>query len=311
MAPKPTLSAYRGGAASSQPDPQTRSQSPEYAHGECWTVAPSDLVLYGNGKGYGVFAARKIEAGETIIEDEALIVSERMPGLASYTEYIIDGFRNLSPEEQKEYLSKFTHSKSEADLLRLAREYGQDIGNVPESREEALEIGQVVAIFRNNAFTIAQGATAFCKDAARLNHSCVPNAMHVDDQVNDCYVVRATREINEGEELLLSYVPEMQPKADRQSQLEKYGFTCTCVACEDPVYGAETEPRRRELKDLAGQVASAECVEQYPNTAEYGCANLLKPEGIPAALVRMLEILEQEPAMLVDKAETARNLAQR
>ena len=66
---------------------------------------------------------------------------------------------------------------------------------------------------------------------ARINHSCVPNAeaKFSGGLVN----IRAERDIADGEEIFISYRPEMLEDDDREKRREvlKY-FECRCPACE-------------------------------------------------------------------------------
>ncbi|ORC85520.1 uncharacterized protein TM35_000341320 [Trypanosoma theileri] len=67
-----------------------------------------------------------------------------------------------------------------------------------------------------------------------FNHSCDPNLQVLYSSVNDeTLTVEALRDIEPGEELLISYIDESLPYPDRQQQLyEHYLFTCRCSKCE-------------------------------------------------------------------------------
>ncbi|KAH9578183.1 SET domain [Trypanosoma melophagium] len=67
-----------------------------------------------------------------------------------------------------------------------------------------------------------------------FNHSCEPNLQVLYSCVNDeTLTVEAIRDIEPGEELLISYIDESLPYPDRQQQLyEHYLFTCRCPKCE-------------------------------------------------------------------------------
>ncbi|KAJ2618192.1 hypothetical protein EV177_000149 [Coemansia sp. RSA 1804] len=72
-----------------------------------------------------------------------------------------------------------------------------------------------------------------CSPLASLlfNHSCYPNASFVYS--NGLQVVRALREIREGEEVTLAYVDGMHPRSVRRKTLaDVYFFGCTCTRCE-------------------------------------------------------------------------------
>jgi SET domain-containing protein len=71
---------------------------------------------------------------------------------------------------------------------------------------------------------------------AHLNHSCdEPNAMVVSQEFVDAHIdLVATRDIQKGEEILISYIQGVQQKSTNQRRREleaKYLFTCGCNKC--------------------------------------------------------------------------------
>jgi hypothetical protein len=67
-----------------------------------------------------------------------------------------------------------------------------------------------------------------------FNHSCDPNCRVLlprDDLENAKAIVQVTRDVEEGEELTMSYIEEDEPYAVRQEQLRDYGFECRCQKC--------------------------------------------------------------------------------
>jgi len=65
---------------------------------------------------------------------------------------------------------------------------------------------------------------------AMINHSCLPNACRVF--VGETMIVRASRDLKKGEEVVWPYTPPLQPYYHRQEQLENhYGFRCRCRRC--------------------------------------------------------------------------------
>lgn len=75
-----------------------------------------------------------------------------------------------------------------------------------------------------------------------FNHSCAPNAA-IDP---DSRVLRTIRPIVEGEEVCISYIPQLYwPRKMRKRQLaERFYFTCTCIRCKD------TSPTSADLEAL-------------------------------------------------------------
>merc|ERR1712224_1042459 len=86
-------------------------------------------------------------------------------------------------------------------------------------------------------------------EVSRINHSCLPNLSHnlfLDADGAISVSVRATRAVEAGEELNISYVPRIDliAVAERRQRLKKnWGFDCGCVRCE-----AEFEPVPRLVR---------------------------------------------------------------
>lgn len=67
--------------------------------------------------------------------------------------------------------------------------------------------------------------------ASYMNHSCLPNAYRAF--IGDMMIVRATRQIPDGGEILVQYVDPTLPYADRQKALAAWNIArCDCPLCE-------------------------------------------------------------------------------
>lgn len=68
-----------------------------------------------------------------------------------------------------------------------------------------------------------------------LNHDCNPNCYHyfvIAPNKVPRLVMRAMRDIQQGEEFVYNYVPLYESTSERQSKLvNAYGFTCVCTRC--------------------------------------------------------------------------------
>ena len=56
---------------------------------------------------------------------------------------------------------------------------------------------------------------------ARINHSCRPNCHHYHSGRTEEFVVRAVRDVSEGEELTISYMSPLQGRAKKWSQVAR------------------------------------------------------------------------------------------
>lgn len=83
-----------------------------------------------------------------------------------------------------------------------------------------------------------------------INHSCEPNAVLVFpgsprvDKGSPSMQLVCIRDINPGDEILISYVDTTIPYDQRQAQLkDTYGFDCTCTLCQRAENQLHVDPR--------------------------------------------------------------------
>ncbi|EJD43877.1 hypothetical protein AURDEDRAFT_114449 [Auricularia subglabra TFB-10046 SS5] len=108
---------------------------------------------------------------------------------------------------------------------------------------------------------------------SRVSHSCCPNAIPRWDSGTMTLELRATRHIQQGAEVTISYVPPpLKPTEARQEFLrDGYHFECTCPACRDPEVSDARRvkirfaprPTRREFVDWAVNKKRAETDPKY------------------------------------------------
>lgn len=117
----------------------------------------------------------------------------------------------------------------------------------------------------------------FCKDekppdyttcgiwvlASRINHSCVGNCRR--SFIGDMQIIRATRDLDAGTELLFCYVPPvtMDSYGEAQKRLRHWNFTCACSLCTlrkaTPAAALVKRKRiHRNLKDALGGVTKTD-----------------------------------------------------
>lgn len=112
-----------------------------------------------------------------------------------------------------------------------------------------------MAIYETNSFGAGVGSVV-CPEASRINHSCLPNVHHCWNKSTGRETVHAVRDIAAGEEILTTYVPLSIDHAEREKQLNPYGFSCDCPACDiSTPFGRASQKRRKRLfridQDLA------------------------------------------------------------
>lgn len=119
----------------------------------------------------------------------------------------------------------------------------------------------VAARLTTNAFRLDLGGDdgqhygAF-PEVGKTNHDCRPNAAYYVDQSTLMHITTAVRPIEAGEEITITYLDPLAPRADRQERAQSHwGFACTCPHCSalaDEV--TESDKRLKELKWIEGQL---------------------------------------------------------
>lgn len=180
----------------------------------------------------GVFAKTNIPRGTRVISEQALLEVD----LETVTlKNIVPAFERLPPSQQESYLQLHGY---ESDLLKVAVKY--DIG---KSWQELPELHRkVLSIYEVNAF----GCVFFL--GSRINHSCIPNSTFAYNESLKEETFHVIRDIMAGEELTVMYIDGInRTQSQRQAELDKWGFQCTCPAFEDTSQGRQRDKKRAEL----------------------------------------------------------------
>ncbi|KAJ5503599.1 hypothetical protein N7463_006473 [Penicillium fimorum] len=192
-------------------------------------------------KGLGVFAKTNIPRGTRVISENALLeIDIKTVTLNS----IVPAFEHLPPSQQKSYLELYGYA---GELFKHFVEYetGKSWQELPEVHRK------VLAIYAANAF----GYVFFL--GSRINHSCIPNVNFAYNPILREEVFHVIRDIVAGEELTVMYIDGTNlTQGQRQNELSRYGFQCTCPACEDTVQGRQRERKRAELAILDQELAA-------------------------------------------------------
>jgi len=86
-----------------------------------------------------------------------------------------------------------------------------------------------------------------------INHSCWPNS--VRSFLGDLLIVRAARDIPEGEEITMTYFDNESGVQKRQkASYSGWGFNCECTLCEiETAESQEVQDKRQELMEKASK----------------------------------------------------------
>ncbi len=97
---------------------------------------------------------------------------------------------------------------------------------------------------------------------AHLNHTCKPNVQtrHLDSKAVARISIKALRDIEEGEELCVSYVQPSLGVRERRLELKSWGLPdCKCDRCiqEEEELGQSSALDRTVDSDLANEIKQA------------------------------------------------------
>ncbi|KAM7200407.1 hypothetical protein V8F20_005384 [Naviculisporaceae sp. PSN 640] len=215
-----------------------------------------------SGKGMGVIATRHIEQFSTIMVS--------FPALVIDNELFPDEEEEEVPGEGPRLFARALGQLSDQErVLSLARSRGTDD---EEEHRGGGKIHVVEDIVRTNAFGIytvdGRDFKGLYPEIARLNHGCDPNAYGRYTKGDLAMTAVATRNIEPGEEITISYIPLGMPTSYRHQGLANWSFKCTCPLCSSPPSALSASDARGnrlpELLYLMKQLAptSSESLEQ-------------------------------------------------
>ncbi|KAH9825201.1 asparagine synthase-domain-containing protein [Melampsora americana] len=177
-----------------------------------YRIAPIPL------KGMGVLAARQIKTGELIIgERPIMILPERLECLNQRTlDQVHFMIFDQMPFVNQLALSALSSNGAEHPIV-------SKIWN----NEICLELGNT-----SEQNTCPYTYSAVYPTISRCNHDCAPNSRWHFDAASFTLNLCAVREIQADEQITVSYIHHLIPKAERVAKLkEKWGFECDCRAC--------------------------------------------------------------------------------
>jgi len=193
------------------------------------------------GRGMGMFATRRIPAGQVMWTEHPLITYKKRAAdedLETYVDSLHQAFCQLNETEQ-------------AKLLNM---YG------PE--EEVGRQGVKWKLFRICAANEVGGQNkenSVYELYCRLNHACCNNAVGQTVMLEDgpAYQVRAVKNMEKGEEMTQSYLTgKLCTREERQAIFRsKWGFTCDCRLCNLPLNKSlENDATLHLIKDLQWKI---------------------------------------------------------
>ncbi|KAF9434491.1 hypothetical protein BGZ76_007926 [Entomortierella beljakovae] len=159
------------------------------------------IVKDAPGKGKGMFASRNIKKGECIISEEPLVY--------------------VGPDAMKTLNSvSALNSKNKKSFYSLHNAHADTLPELGITRTNALPLGE----------DAIEGAVY--RVISRINHSCAPNCRHSWNSMTKKEYVYAVCDIDEGDEILTSYIDPLAIHEDRRRKLfQNFKFKCQCSVC--------------------------------------------------------------------------------
>ncbi|KAH6679388.1 hypothetical protein B0J14DRAFT_558705 [Halenospora varia] len=162
--------------------------------------------------GSGVFARRSIPQGTYILRETPLLITASKRALSREAEFVL-----LNASNKEAFLSLFGSCRCEYDPCVCS-----PVMKVSWSNQFSLRPDDS-NIIKYCTYTIA----------SRFNHSCEPNVWYDFDFERNTMHMAAVRDIEEGEELFITYIghKDTESTAVRRTELQKWGIDCMCTAC--------------------------------------------------------------------------------
>ena len=187
------------------------------------------------GKGRGLVATRTLEVGE-------LVLSERAFLKISFKSKITSFFRLI--EFEPEIRAKLMNLSCPADSSLKDFDDNQILQRKFEANCIAMHTG------------VENDASLVFEMILMINHSCVPNVVWFPEDADETRKeVRACRRIQEGEEIVASYIElaQLPLRQQRREMLRPRGFFCRSILFSLSKLVCQSLPPRCELCALSGE----------------------------------------------------------
>lgn len=212
------------------------------------------------GRGRGAFAARPIASGDLVICEKAFRVvwGHDKDALTAMTYDVRDErIRASTIGLTRATVQKLLNNPSQIEkVMELFGDYKGDGKNVFKTDDgPVVDTCRVHDVISRNAFAVEDqfgeekarhASTGLWLAVPAMNHSCLPSV--AKEFIGDLMIVRATRAIPSGEEILISYDDNSDYDARQASLMTTWGFECDCALCKaEKADDSELRKKRRDL----------------------------------------------------------------
>ncbi len=260
------------------------SLDPQHVHLDCGSFLANTVVGNSALHGHGLFAARRIRAGDIVFVEKATFMPNQYePERASAALYAtivrsIADNPSVGLDIVKLYGGNYVRTGAEGLVV------DGDMPTVDVFLAESIRLKNCFSAPRSTldntrpAAPQDQMAKGLWRVASYLNHSCLPNTMR--SFLGDMLISRAVRDIDEGDEIFQQYVPVKADIVARQEQFSGWGFQCSCPLCAGEARSSDAAHlRRMELLRQVEKVARKKQPEK---------------EIVPDAMIRTVDRLARQ-----------------
>lgn len=204
------------------------------------------------GKGKGLVARSNIAKGTRIVYESPLFTTRKLSQISLMESNIATKLKSLSKTQQRQFLSLHNNFP----------------GKHPFS-----------GVVNTNALPCGHDSTigGLYPTICLINHSCLSNAHNNWNSDTEFETIHATRYINAGEEITISY-DRGDPSDYRRTWLkDAFGFDCNCSICSLPPPDLQlSDARRVQIKHLDDAIGDPDRVMNTPGDCLADCHSLLQ-----------------------------------
>lgn len=191
--------------------------------------------------GRGLFAKQVFKSGDTVLT-ECAIFSMSQDNARTYHALKFDTSRNMMTEDTLGAPYKELCRNLISNPHHLNKVYQLHAGSTtppcdPEKRVDGapvLNIFHIHDVFQKNGIGFSGDARPGCGlwlRTAYINHCCLPNVERLIE--GEVLVLRAVKDIEQDEEITMSYGDFSSQQEKQQAFQRIWDFTCTCTLCQE------------------------------------------------------------------------------
>ncbi|KAM0621778.1 hypothetical protein ACHAQG_006321 [Verticillium nonalfalfae] len=208
------------------------------------------------GKGVGLVAQAPIPAGTPLIASPPVLLVHR-------------AFFERPPADAAILYDQIPALLPAAARRALLRQMGGSVRGIVATNAFQVDVGGDAAGGHHHHFGVFPAIS-------RLNHDCGPNAAAWTGKTDLVHRAFASKDIAAGEEISISYVDALAPRAERRARMTgSWGFECACRRCAG---GDESDARVAEIKALEARLGDVAAKVTMRDIERY--LGLMKEEGL-------------------------------